>query len=125
MSTTARMLVDPTAVSMAATIRTAAHAAPCLVIQQHALVDRATELGGMEAAAGFLLTITEELDKPIGVNVAIDADRSSTTFLAPGHWAPERLSGWVAGHHVELEAQFGASVPSRSNWAERRKGRRN
>ncbi len=106
-TTTARLLVDPAAVPMTAAIRAAAEAAPCLVLGQGALVDLAAELGGMEAAAGFLLTIAEELDTPIGVNVAMDADRSSTTFLAPGHWATERLSGWVAGHHVELEAEFG------------------
>ena len=86
MSTTARMLVDPPTVSIAAAIRTAAHAAPCLVIGQCALVDLAEELDGMEAAAAFLLTIAEELDRPLGVNVQTSEDRSSTSFIAPRHW---------------------------------------
>ena len=107
MSGTARMLVDPDVVPMAAAIRTAAHAAPMLVIQQGALVELAGELGGMEPATAYLLSLAEELDKPIGVNLETGTDTSSTTFLAPGHWAPARLQGWVAGQHEELTAEFG------------------
>ena len=107
MSATARVMLDPEAVSISAAIRTAAQAAPMLVIQQRALVDLAEELGGMDAAAGFLLTIAEELDKPIAVNLETGADRSTTTFIAPRHWGEQRLAGWVAARHEELTEQFG------------------
>ncbi len=107
MSTTARMMIDPDAVPISAAIRTAAQAAPMLVIQQGALVDLAEELGGMDAAAAFLVDLAENLNTPIGVNLATGADTSSTTFLAPRDWTPERLQGWVVTRHAELVEQFG------------------
>ena len=124
MSKTARMLVDPEAAPISAVIRTAAQAAPMLVVQQRGLVDLAEELGGMEAAAGFLLMIAEELDRPIGVNLETREGASSTTFLAPGHWAPARLAGWVAGHHAELESEFGEVTRVGPNRAARRRRQR-
>ena len=107
MSATARVMVDPEAVPISVAIRTAAQAAPMLVIQQGALADLAAELGSMDAAAAFLLELAENLNTPIGVNIETGTDTSSTTFLAPPDWTPERLQGWVATRHAELVEQFG------------------
>ena len=116
--------VDPRSVSTAATLRRMAPIAPLLVVKTAALRDLAHELGGHDRAADFLLTIAEEIGHPIGVNLERQ-DGSQTVFIAPRDWAEERLAGWVGGHHQELEAQFGAAVPSRPNRAVRRRGRRN
>ena len=106
MSGTLRLSIDPAGVRITDAIRAAAEAAPCLVLGQAALVDLAAELGGMEAAAAYLLSLAEELDRPIGVNLE-QGDGSRTMFVAPRTWRVTRLQGWVAGHHGELEEAFG------------------
>ena len=98
---------DPTTVSMAASIRAAAQAAPMLVLTTRALGELAHELGGMGAAAGFLLGVAEVKNRPIGVNLAAADDSSKTVFIAPRTWTDERLRGWIDGHGAELEAEFG------------------
>jgi len=84
-----------------------ASVAPLFLIGVRALGDLAAELGSMDAAASFLLEIAEANNRPIAVNVETGPDTSSTAFLAPRSWTPERLQGWAAGHHAELEAEFG------------------
>ncbi len=107
MSRTLRITADPTTVSMAASIRAMASVAPLFVISVRALGDLAAELGSMDAAAEFLLGVAEAIGRPIAVNVETGSDTSSTAFIAPRGWGEERLAGWTAGHHQELEAAFG------------------
>ena len=107
MSGTLRVTADASKVSMAASIRGLASAAPLFVIGVRALGDLAAELGSMDAAAAYLLEIAEANNKPIGVNLPAPDGSSRTAFLAPRHWTEERLAGWTAGHHQELEDEFG------------------
>jgi len=107
MSRRLHITADPAAVSIASAIRAAAEAAPLLVVSGRALADLARELGGEEAAAAFLLTLAEEIGHPIAVNMATGADTSSTAFIPPRGWSTERVAGWVAGRHQELEREFG------------------
>ena len=122
--------VDPAAVSMAVSIRSAAEAAPLLVITTRAFGDLADELGSYDAAAEYLLELAEEIGHPLAVNLVTGPDASSTAFVAPRSWSSERLQGWAAGHHELLEAQFGpVSRVERMerigpNRAERRRHRR-
>ena len=99
--------VDPSALSMAAAIRTAAQASPLLVITSRVLSHLAAELGGHEAAARYLFGLAESIGKPVAVNVDTGAETSSTVFIAPRSWTEERLAGWVAAKHEELAAEFG------------------
>jgi len=93
-------------------IRIAALASPLVVVTHRAFADLARELGSDDAAARWLSALACEIDKPIGVNVPTGADGSSATaFVPPTGWTAERLAGWVAGQHDELEAAFG---PARS-----------
>ena len=117
------LTVDPSEISMAAAIRRMAGAAPLLCLTSRALGDLADELGSMEAAADFLLEVAESIGHPIAVNVPTGPDASSTTFLPPKGWSEERLAGWVAGKHEELEREFG-QVTRLGNRAERRRRRR-
>jgi len=55
------------------------------------------------------MRISENVGRPIGVNTPTP-DGSRTVFIAPKAWSQERLSGWVAARHQELEAQFGATT---------------
>ena len=120
--------VDPSAFSMAASIRAAAQVVPVLVLTGRAFGDLVSELGGTGAAAEHLLELAEQTGKPIGINFETGADTSRTMFLPPRAWTEERLSGWIAGHHAELEAQFGQVTrlgPNRAEWCRRRReGRR-
>jgi hypothetical protein len=101
--------VDPAAVKPSKAIAAAARMAPLLIVTGRALLDLETELGSWEAAGRYLLTVAENVGKPLGVN-APTATGSRTMFLAPRSWSPERLKGWVAGHHALLERQFGAAT---------------
>ena len=123
MNATLRMTVNAEAVSMAASIRAAAQAAPLFALTGRAFGDLMAELGSLEAAAGHLLDVAESVGRPIGVNFETGADTSRTAFLPPRGWTEERLSGWIAGRHQELEAQFG-QVTRVGNRAERRRPRR-
>ena len=116
--------VDPAAVSMAAAIRTAAQASPLLVITSRVLSHLAAELGGHEAAARYLFGLAESIGKPVAVNVDTGAETSSTAFIAPRSWTEERLAGWVAGRHEDIEAAFGPAIPIGPNRAERRRRQR-
>jgi len=107
MTRTMRITADASKVSMAASIRATAKAAPLLCLTVRALGELADELGGYSTAAAFLLEIAESNNRPIAVNIETGPDTSSTAFLAPRTWTEERLAGWTAGRHQELEDEFG------------------
>ncbi len=107
MSRTLRITADATTVSMAASIRATAQAAPLFVISVRALGDLAAELRSMDAAVTFLLELAEANTKPIGVNLPSADGASKSVFIAPRAWSDERLRGWIGGHGAELEAEFG------------------
>jgi len=108
MSRSLKVIIDPRSVSPAASIRVAARSAPLLIIGGRALADLAAELGSPEAAGAFLLELAEDIGHPLAVNMPTGADTSSTAFISPRSWSAERLQGWVAGRHQELEDAFGA-----------------
>ena len=103
-----RITADPSAVSMARAIRTAAGAAPLFVLTGRALGDLARELGGMDAASGHLADVAESIGRPVGINLPTGDDSSQTAFLPPRGWSEERLTGWIAAKHREIEDAFGA-----------------
>ncbi len=107
MTRTLRIIADPTTVSMAASIRATAVIAPLFVLSVRALGDLAAELGSMDAAARHLLSVAEEVGRPIGVNLPAPDGASRSVFIAPRTWTDERLQGWIGGHGAELEAEFG------------------
>jgi hypothetical protein len=53
---------------------------------------------------------SEDIGRPIATNAPTPTG-SGSLFLAPRSWSPERLRGWVAGHHELLERQFGVATP--------------
>jgi hypothetical protein len=55
----------------------------------------------------FLAELRAENGRPIGINLPGADGKSETVFLAPNGWSPERLQGWVSGHHAEIEGSFG------------------
>ena len=99
--------VDTDSISMAEAIRAAAPLVPCVVLTGRALGDLARELGSMDAATCWLVTLAEANKRPIGINLPAPDGSSQTVFIAPRDWTQERLQGWVAGRHAELEAEFG------------------
>jgi hypothetical protein len=106
-TSTLRVEVDPTAVSLAGTIAEAARFVPFLVIGGRMLADLADELGGMDAATRHLLAVATSVDTPIAVNVESGPDTSSTAVIAPRSWSQERLAGWIGGKREALVELFG------------------
>ena len=107
MSTSLKIQVDPRTRSIAGAIRQAARLAPLLVVSGRAFGDLVGELGSVDAAGRYLCTLAEEIGHPIGVNGPTSAASSSTAFISPRSWSRERVAGWAAGHHQELEDAFG------------------
>ncbi len=105
MGSTARILAAPA--SMVDAIRAAARAAPMLCLTGRAFADLAAELGGMDTAVTYLLELAESIGKPLGINFETGAETSRTAFIGPRSWPEDKLAGWIAGHHAELEAEFG------------------
>ena len=69
------------------------------------------ELGGPEAVARHLFEIATATGRPLCVNLPSGTDTSRTIFISPRGWSEDRLAGWAAGRHAELEGAFGpASV---------------
>jgi len=111
MSRSVRVTVDASRVSPSETIRRSAGLAPLTMVRGRMLIELADELGGYEEAGRFLYGIAEDLGRPIGVNVPTLDGNSRSMFMAPKGWSQERLAGWVAGRHREIEAAFGPATP--------------
>jgi hypothetical protein len=111
MTRTLRVSIDPATVSPSRAIAATARTGPLVCLTGRAFRDLVDELGGIEPAMRHLLRVSENVGKPIAVNVPTGEDSSRTVFLGPRSWTQERLSGWVAGHHEQIEAMFGAAAP--------------
>ncbi len=98
--------------SLAALAGAAAHSGgPLVCVTGRMFGELERELGGPEAVARRLLRIATATGRPICVNFETGAETSTTMFIAPRGWSEDRLRGWAAGRHAELEAAFGpASV---------------
>jgi hypothetical protein len=105
--TTLRLTVDAETVPLTEVLAASAGSAPLLVLTGRALGDLAAELGGHDAAMHWLADLAASVSKPVAVNISTGPDTSTTVWLAPPGWTSERLAGWVAGHHEEIEAEFG------------------
>ena len=110
MSRTLTVTTSPASVSTSKAIAEAATVAPLLVITYRAFCDLAAELGSDEAATCYLLRVSEQIGRPLGVNFET-GDGSRTCFLAPRSWTQERLAGWIGAKHDDLEDAFGTAVP--------------
>jgi hypothetical protein len=80
---------------------------PLIVLTLRAVAALGEELGGREAAAGWLVELATETNRPIAVNVPAPDGGSVTHFYAPSYWSQEKLMGYAAGFSAELEAEFG------------------
>jgi len=98
--------------SIAALARAAAHSGgPLVCVTGRAYGELVGELGSDEAAARHLARVATNSGHPICVNFETGADTATTVFISPKGWSEDRLAGWAAGHHQELERAFGpASV---------------
>jgi hypothetical protein len=110
MSRSLPVTVDPATVSMAKTLEATARTNALVVVTGRAYLDLVRELGSDRAVVRRLLRIVERVGKPIGVNVPTDYG-SRTAFIAPRSWSRDRLAGWVADRHRELEDMLGPATP--------------
>ena len=109
MSSTARVTIDTTTVSPSRAILAASRGASLVILGENLFGELVAELGGHEEAMRHLLRVSENTNRPIGVNFPTP-EGSRTAFVAPRSWTQERLRGWVGGRHEGIEAMFGAGT---------------
>jgi len=109
MTTTAHVTVNAATVSPAKAIAVAVRSGPLVILTGRAFAELCAELG-TEAAYRHLIRVATNAGRPIGINAETGKDTSSTAFIAPKGWTEERLRGWVAGRHDEIEAAFGTAT---------------
>ncbi len=95
--------------SIAGLARAAGRTLVC--VTHRAYADLVDELGSDEAAARHLCRVATNTGRPICVNLPTGAETSTTVFVSPRGWSSDRLAGWAAGRHAELEATFGDAPP--------------
>jgi hypothetical protein len=78
-----------------------------LIVSHRYLARLVKELGDEAAALRFLIALATETGVPLGYNVPAGAEGSLTYFVAPRDWTPERLAGYVAAQHAEIEELLG------------------
>jgi hypothetical protein len=77
---------------------------PLVVLSHRMVAQLERECGTSEKLARWLLKLVGRRRRPLGLhNPATD----QTLFYAPADWSQERLQGYLAVYHEELEAQFG------------------
>ncbi len=98
--------------SLAILARSAAsNGGPLICVTGRMFGELERELGGPEGVARRLCRVATNTGRPIAVNFETGAETSTTLFVSPRGWSEDRLRGWAAGRHAELEAAFGpASV---------------
>lgn len=64
------------------------------------------ELHSWERVGAWMLEVATETGKPVLLNVE-QGDESETLAIAPKGWSEERLQGYIAACHEELEEAFG------------------
>jgi hypothetical protein len=102
--------------TMRQVIQTALRAGAFCALTHGAFRDLADELGGPEHAAAWLVEQATRNHTPIALNLATTTDPagpSRTICLSPRGWSEERLRGWIAGRHRELETAFGKTAGAR------------
>jgi hypothetical protein len=65
------------------------------------------ELQSVSAVGQWVVELAVRLDRVILLNVPDRDGGSCTLTLSPPGWSQERLAGYIAGRHSELEEAFG------------------
>ncbi len=113
MTTVATLTIDADHISPSRSIAALARAAgrTLVVMTGRSYGELVSELGSDEAAARHLARVATNSGTPIAVNLPTGAETSTTVFVSPRGWSSDRLAGWAAGRHAELEATFGDAPP--------------
>jgi hypothetical protein len=65
------------------------------------------ELRSIDAVGAWAVDLATRLRRPVMLNMPDRDGGSHTLTLSPPGWSQERLSGYIAGRHQELEEAFG------------------
>jgi hypothetical protein len=98
---------DPPGAAGLAIRRVAANTDATAVVSAATFSYLRRDCGSNKRALNWLADLAAETGKPIALNLPDGPDRSVTTFISPPGWTAERLQGYIAGRHAELEAALG------------------
>jgi hypothetical protein len=104
-----RILVDCSRASPSETYSLLAEGVPShvlLLLTSRAVRELRQELHTWERVGEWAAELATRLNRPVALNLP-DRDGSSRTMVLAPNWSHERLAGYVAGRHEELEAEFG------------------
>jgi hypothetical protein len=85
-------------------VDSALSAVPLVVLTPRMVRQLETECGSAEKLAAWALKLVRRRRRPLGLH---DSEVGRTFFFAPPDWSQERLAGYIAAHHGELEAALG------------------
>src|SRR4051794_19035992 len=76
-----------------------------LVVLSHRMVAQLeAECGSSEKLAAWMMKLVARRRRPLGLH---SPATDQTIFYAPPDWTQEKLAGYLAVYHEELESQFG------------------
>jgi hypothetical protein len=85
-------------------VDTALGACPLVVLTPRLVAQLEHECGGPEKLAAWVLKLVTRRRRPLAFH---DPEQGRTWCWSPPDWTPERLQGYLAAHHTELEATLG------------------
>jgi hypothetical protein len=85
-------------------VDTALGACPLVVLTPRMVGQLEAECGGPAKLVAWVLKLVTRRRRPLGIH---DPEAGQTWCYAPPDWTAERLQGYLAAHHEELEATLG------------------
>jgi hypothetical protein len=79
-------------------------ACPLVVLTPRLVAQLEVECGSSEKLAAWVLKLVTRRRRPLAFH---DPEQGRTWCWSPPDWTPERLQGYLAAHHTELEATLG------------------
>jgi hypothetical protein len=95
-------------------VDTALGTVPVVILAPRMVVQLERECGGPHKLVAWLLKLVTRRRRPLGIH---DPEAGRTWVYAPPDWTAERLQGYLAAHHEELETMLGPIARIRAGGA--------
>src|SRR3954454_641499 len=85
-------------------VDTALGQVPLVILAPRLVAQLEAECGSSEKLAAWMLKLVARRRRPLDLHLPTT---DQTVFYAPPDWSSEKLQGYLAVYHAELESQFG------------------